>query len=447
MSLRTWTAGLAARAALALAGESKSGTWDTFREHIAAIGTSKAGAAVTVTTGMQVPAMFACARLIAEGCAQVPFKVHRVVRPAPRGANPDADPAADPSRSGSGPPRSSTSPHREDATDHPLYWLLALRPNEWQTSVEFRETLLLHLIFCGNAFVVLNRVRGRVVELLPYEPGAVTVKRANDGSLSYTLRLAAGQQIPVPAANMWHLRGPSWNTWMGLDTTRVAREALGLALAAEEHSARMFSNGARLGGILSSDMHMKQEQVDLIRSNWEQTQGGLANAYKTAVLFGGLKFQPVGMQSDQAQLIEQRRFQVEEICRHLRVLPIMVGAGEKTSTYASVEQMMIAHVTYTLMPWYTRIEQSAMVHLLTRDEIEAGVYIKFNANALLRGSAEGRGRFYAALYNVGAINPNEIRALEDMNPYAGGDQFRVPLNMADPAASGADPTPDDDRGA
>lgn len=424
MSLRTWTAGLAARAAVALAGEGKSGTWNTFREFFAIDGTSKAGAAVTTTTAMQVPAMFACARIIAEGCAQVPFKVHRTT--------------------GDG-----ADQRRADATDHPLYWLLARRPNAWQTSFEFRETLLLHLVFAGNAFVFINRVRGRIVELLPYEPGAVTIKRADDGTLRYTLRLAGGRQIDVPPADMWHLRGPSWNTWMGLDATRVARESLGLALAAEEHSARMFSNGARLGGVLSSDMALKQEQIDLIRTNWEQTQGGLANAYKTAILFGGLKFQPIGMQSDQAQLIEQRRFQVEEICRHMRVLPIMVGAGEKTSTYASVEQMMIAHVTHTLMPWYTRIEQSAEVNLLDRSEMEAGIYIKFNANALLRGSAKDRGGFYTQLYNIGAINPNEIRALEEMNPYEGGDQYRVPLNMADPAAPGANPgspdaDPDDD---
>lgn len=392
-----------------------SDTWSVFREHFAAMGATKAGAAVNTTTALQVSTMFACARVIADGLSQVPFKVHRV-----------------------------TGKNREEAVDHPAYWLLAKQPNEWQSSFEFREQIALHLVFNGNAFVFVNRARdGRLLELLPYEPGCVTVKRATDMGLTYTVRLVEGKTIEIPAANMWHLRGPSWNGWMGLDAVRVAREALGLALATEEHAARMFSNGARPGGILSTEMALKDDQIVKLRDAWQQTMGGGANAYRTAILAGGLKWISMAQENDKAQFLETRRLQIEEICRFVRVMPIMIGAGEKTTTYASVEQMLIAHVTHTLMPWFKRVEDSADINLLGMQAVKDGYYTKFTAAALMRGSARDRGEFYRTLYGIGSINPNEIRALEDLNPYDGGDEYRVPLNMVDPGAA-PDPggTPD-----
>jgi len=392
--------------------ESKAGTWETFRQFFETIGGTKAGAAISATTALQVSTMFACARVIADGLAQVPFKVYR-----------------------------KQDRERNEAADHPLYWLLSSAPNEWQTSFEFREMLALHLVFCGNAYVFKNLgVGGRLLELLPYEPGQVTVRRAPDMSLSYTLRLADGSSQPVPAGQMWHLRGPSWNGWLGLDAVRNAREALGMALATEEHSARMFGNGARPGGVLTSDMQLKDEQIAKLRESWQASMGGAANAYKTAILSGGLKYTPLAQQNDHAQLIESRKFQVEEICRFIRVMPIMIGAGEKTTTYASVEQLLIAHVTHTLMPWFVRLEQSADVNLLGMQAVKQGYYTKFTAQALMRGSAAERSRYYTSMYGIGALNPNEIRGLEDMNPYDGGDEYRVPLNMAEP---GADTPPND----
>lgn len=400
---------------IGLQREAKAGTWETFRQFFETIGSSKAGSKVTITTALQVATMFACARVIADGLAQVPFKVYRRL-----------------------------GKERQEAADHPLYWLLASAPNEWQTSFEFREMLALHLVFTGNAFVFKNvGAGGRVLELLPYEPGQVTVKRRADLSLVYTLRLADGTTQDVPAAQMWHLRGPSWNGWLGLDAVRNAREALGMALATEEHSARMFANGARPGGVLSSDLVLKDEQVKALREAWQDTMGGAGNAYRTAILSGGLKYTPLAQQNDQAQLVESRKFQVEEICRFVRVMPIMIGAGEKTTTYASVEQLLIAHVTHTLMPWMVRLEQSADINLLGMQALKQGYYTKFTAQALMRGSAAERANYYTAMYGIGSLSPNEIRGLEDLNPYDGGDEYRVPLNMAQP---GNDVTPTDPAG-
>lgn len=377
---------------------------------------SKSGATVNWKTALEASTSLACARVIAEGLAQVPCKVMR-----------------------------ESAGVREVAREHALYPLLARKPNEWQTSFEIREQMGLHLVLCGNFFAFKNVVRGRVVELLPFEPGQVKVSRGADGVLAYEVRVGELVQ-QIPAAQMWHVRGPSWNGWMGLEGVHLAREAIGLALATEEHAARSFSNGAALGGILSADGNLTPDQVMLLRKSWEETQGGTANAYKTAILWGGLKWSPRAMENDKAQLIEQRKFQVEEICRMFRVMPIMVGYSDKAATYASAEQMFLAHVVHTLGPWYERIEQSAEVNLLTEQDIRGGHYVKFVANGLLRGAAKDRAEYYAKALGAGGapswMTQDEVRALEDMNPM-GGDAARLPVatNVPKPPAGG---TGDDD---
>lgn len=368
-------------------------------------GGSKSGANVTWQTAMQVGAAFACARVIAEGLAQVPFKLFR-------------------EKSGGG---------REPAKDHKLYKLLTRRPNEWQTSFEFREMLALHLVFCNNAYVWINRSAGRVLELLPYQPQQVTVKR-NGWAVRYLITTSTGEQIEIPAGDMWHLRGPSWDGVVGLDAVKLAREAIGLALAIEEHSARMFSNGAIVGGTLSTEKDLKEDQVKLLRKTWEETQGGVANAFKTAIMWGGLKWTPRGMMSDNAQMIESRRFQVEEVCRHFRVMPIMVGYSDKTATYASAEQMFLAHVVHTLGPWYARVEQSAEANLLTEKELDAGYYFKFVAAGLMRGAHADRAAYFSKALGAGGspawMTQDEVRELDELNPKGGAaDALPIATNV------------------
>jgi HK97 family phage portal protein len=375
-------------------GERKAITAADVRAELLAGGESKSGARVSWKTALEVTTALACARVIAEGLAQVPFKLFR-----------------------------EAGNKKVPAVDHPLYSLLADRPNDWQTSFEFREQLALHLVFCGDAIVWKNKVGGKFVELLPYEPNCVTIKR--DGwNLGYQVTTDQGRVIPVLAEEIWHLRGPSWNGWKGLEGVRLAREALGLALATEEHGSRMFSNGARLGGILSTDKDLRDpEQRKALRDSWEETHGGNRNAFKTGLLWGGLKWQATGMQNDQAQLTEQRRFQVEEICRAFRVMPIMVGYSDKAATYASAEQMFLAHVVYTLGPWYARLEQSANANLLTPKEREQGYYFKFLPQGLMRGAHKDRAEYFAKALGSGGspawMTPDEVRALDELNPMGG----------------------------
>ena len=367
---------------------------------------SKTGLRVTWETALQASTALACARVIAEGIAQVPLKLYRK------------------------PPGSRNV---EAATDHPLYEVLHSAPNGQLTSFEWRETMGIHLALANRSYAYINQVgnaRARAIELLPIAPGDVRTERGEDRRLRYFVRFGEGKtEKEVPAERMLHLHGPSWNGFEGLDGIRLAREAIGLSLALEEHGARFFGNGAIVGGVLSTDVILKQEQVEELRASWNEAQSGLSNAYKTALLWGGLKWAPRGMQNDQAQWVEVRRFQVAEVCRHFRVLPIMVGDADKTATYASAEQMFLAHVVHTMGPHYARIEQRLNLQLLTWEERRAGYFTRFSVTGLLRGSHRDRAEFYRILHGIGALSANEIRDLEERNPYPDGDRYMQPMNM------------------
>lgn len=367
---------------------------DLARELLAGA-SARSGVAVNWKTALQASTALACARVIGEGLAQVPIKLHR-------------------SRTGGG---------SDVAYDHPMHALVHDAPNGDITSFEWRETMGLRLVFAGNEYAYKARAGSRVAELLPLEPGSVSMKRDAERRPRYEIRLSDGTQMRVAAEDMLHIKGPSWDGMTGLDGVKLAREAIGLSLAAEEHNARMFGNGARLGGVLSTEANLNADQLKLLRDSWQDSQGGLANAYKTAILFGGLKFQPMAMPNDQAQMVELRGQQVEEVCRFFRVLPIMVGHADKAATYASAEQMFLAHVVHTMGPWYARVEQRLNMGLLTPEERRAGYYFRFNVAGLLRGSHEARATYYSKALGAGGspawMSQDEVRDLEDMNPMGG----------------------------
>jgi HK97 family phage portal protein len=360
---------------------------------------TKSGANVSAETALQVSTVLACVRVIADGVSQVPFKLYR-----------------------------ADGRSRVEAYDHPLYDLLHAKPNELQTSHEFRETIAMHVALTGNAFVFVSRVGGRVLELLPFEPGHVRIESSTEFGVRprYFLYSKTGER-EVPAADVWHLKGPSWSAVAGLNVVRLARESVGLAVATEEHGARLFANGARPSGILSTDMSLTQDQQVAIRDQWLSTYGG-ANAGRTAILQGGLKWQQITMNSDQSQFLETRRFQIEEICRAFRVMPIMVGSADKAATYASSEQMFLAHVVHTLSPWYSRIEQSANASLLTERERRAGLYTKFVAQGLMRADSRAHAEYISRMVLNGIMTRNEARGLLEMNPLDGLDDPLTPVN-------------------
>lgn len=369
------------------------------------LNSSKTGINVNHETALQASVSLACARVIAEGLAQIPLKVFK-------------------SREDGG----------SDATkDHPLYKVLHDSPNDYQTAYEWREMVGLHLTFAGNAYSLITRgARGQILELLPLNPADVKVE-SDPATFKTVYKIRRnGSDVMIANEDILHLKGVSWDGFSGLDGVKLAREAIGLSLATEEHGSKMFSNGATIPGVLTTEQSLTKDQLETLRSSFQSAQQSLDNAWKIMITHGGLKYQSVASANDSAQFLETRMFQVEEVCRHFRVMPIMVGYSDKAATYASAEQMFLAHVVHTMGPWYARLEQSFNKHLLSEDDYQNGYYTKFIVSGLLRGSHKDRAEFYTKLFNVGALNPNEIRAMEEMNPYDDGNDYRVPMNTETP---------------
>lgn len=384
----------------------RKSSYDLLRE-IAGWGrVSKSGKTVSVKTAVEVAAVLACVRVRANGIAQVPLKLMQ---------------------------ESADGRTRLPAKQHPLYRIIATRPNDWQTSFEYREMLAIHLALCGNAFSFVNRSnRAGVSELIPFEPGAVTVKRSDDDVLTYEVRMSNGKTQVFPAKAIWHLRGPSWNSWMGLEAVALARESIGLAMAAEEQQGRMQKNGVKSSGTYSVEGTLKPDQYAALKKWIDENYGGPDNTGNPIILDRSAKWLSNTMTGVDAQTLETRRFQVEEIARHFGVNPIMIFAESKNTTYASAEQMFLAHVVHTLSPEYARIEQSIDANLLTDADRESGLYASFVDAGLLRGSIQTQKDVILGYVNGGVMTANEGRALLDLNPDddESSDKLRIPANIA-----------------
>lgn len=382
---------------------------------------SKSGVRVNTDTALRVSAAFACGRVLAEDVAKLPFRVYREQRGG----------------------------RREPATDHPLYWLLYRRPNDWQTAFEFRETMMFHALFAKGGFAYISRSSdGRILELLPILPGSITIRQQPPPSREVVYEVAdkGGVIARFARADILHVRGPSWDTVQAMQLVDLAREVLGLSIAIEESQARLHANGARPSGILTTDKTLTQQARARLKEMFAEGYQGVMNAGKVPVLDDGLKFMASVMTGVDAQTLESRRHQVEEVCRMFRVYPQKIGYTQGTTAYASVEQFFIAHAVDTVSPWAERWEQAVERDCLTRDEVQAGVFVKMSLQALMRGDNASRAAFYKSGINDGWMTRNEARALEDVNPIDGLDTPLMPLNMTDgskPLAPPGEPDPAD----
>lgn len=377
--------------------------------------TSKSGQTVNLNNAFKVSVFFACLRVLANGVAQVPFKLHQAV---------EAD---------------GLTTIRA-AREHPAYDLLAVGPNDWSTSFEFRETLTMHAAL-GNAYAFKSVIRGRLRELILLNPGQVQVEQAADWTVTYKVTGKDGRVQVFPASAIWHVRGPSWDGFTGMDVLHLAREALGLSMSLEESVSSLHKDGVRPTGIYSVDGPLNGDQHKQITA-WLKAQAAAPGT--PLILDRGAKWLSQTMTSVDAQHLEMRKHQIEEVCRYMGVHPHKVYSTDKTSTYASAEQFAIQHVVDTLGPWYARIEQSADKHLLSKDERAAGFYFKFNANGLLRGSAKDRSDYYAKALGSGGhpgwMTPDQVRELEEMNPM-GGDAARLPPGSNQQQSAEPEPQP------
>ena len=382
-------------------------------------GATKSGATVNWQTSLQVTAVLCCVRVLADGVAQVPWHVMRQTTNA------------------------SGKVVRLPALQHPLYRRLWRKPNRWQTSFALRETMVIHAALTGRAYAFKSRVgrEQRIEELIVLPPERVTPEVLADGRLRYEVKGLDGSTRMLTEDDVWHLRGPSWDGLEGLDVVKLAREAIGLAAAAEETQAQHHANGVRASGTYSVEGKLDPTQYEQLKAWIAKEFGGAANAGMPFILDRSAKWMPNQLSGVDAQHLETRREQVVEICRAFRVLPAMAMHQDKTPTYASAEQMAIWHVVHTLMPWFERVEQSADCQLLSDADLDAGYYTLLDGSGLLRGALKDTAEYLSKLTERGILTRNEGREYLDRNPIDGLDEPLTPANLftsAENAPAGAD---------
>jgi HK97 family phage portal protein len=413
MGLLSWLPGLSRRST---APQPRS-----FEEVIAALdggfaGASSTGSTISASTALQVSTVLACVRAIADGCATPQLHVYR--------ERPDG--------------------RRELATNIPEYRILSRRPNEWQTSFEFRRTLTMHAALTGNALAFKVKNGNRVRELIPIVPGNYVIEHRSRYDVAYHLHDQFGPIGTFGVADVLHLPSWQWEWIKGLSAVHLAREAIGLSMAAEQNQGTLHRNGGRPGGILTTSLTQSPESVARLRDAWKQYQN--TNRNGVAVLDGGWDFKPLAMNGVDSQHLETRRFQVEEICRAFGVFPIIVGHSDKSATFASSEAFFAAHVRQTLMPWQELWRQRIDEFVL---DGSGPLFVEFDNRYLLAGSMADRAQWARTMVELGIYTRNEIRDEEGKDPLPGLDEPLTPLNMTqgnEPADKPAAEPDDDDTG-
>lgn len=376
---------------------------------------TSAGINVTPEVAMMSSAVYACVALIAETLASLPLITYRRL--------PNGD--------------------RERATQNPLYDLLHDQPNHYQTAFEFKEMMQGHAMMRGDAFAQkVPGPRGPVDQLIPLHPDRVTVERLNSRAIRYRVRNELGTETVFLQDEIFHLRGKGSDGLRGESVVGYARNSIGLALATEEHGGLFFKNGTNLSGILTTEQKLDAKVKARVGADWARLHSGRKNAHTAAVLEQGLKWQEMGMTNTDAQFLESRVFQLTDIARWFRVPPHMIGETTKATSWGTgIEQLSIAFVMYTLLPWMTRWQQA-----INRDLILArGQYFsEFLIDALLRGDITARYNAYNIGRNGGWLSVNDIRKMENQNSIPGGDIYLQPLNMTDAGAKSLPSTPEQD---
>jgi HK97 family phage portal protein len=315
---------------------------------------------------------------------------------------------------------------REKAINHPLQDLFTNGPNQFMTKQEWIQLIIRQLFLYGNHYSFINRTSKGIAELLPLDPNSVEPVLDENFNVLYKVTFPDKTQNILEPSEVLHFKIGMKTPIMGCSPFAEAKDSVGLSIALERFASKLFSNGARPGGILSAPV-LTTEQTEQIKEDWNSAYGGVENANRVAVLSGGLAWQSVGMSSDDAQFIDTKRVSRNELAGMIGVPPHMIG-GMENATFSNIEHQAIEFVIHALNPVLVGIEERIRKTLLT-DKERKTYYAKFNVNAILRGDMKARSDFYTKMLQNGAFSPNEIRNLEDMNPRENGDIYLTPMNM------------------
>lgn len=324
--------------------------------------------------------------------------------------------------------RTNSAGVRSVARDHPLYYVLHDSPNYDQSAVDFWEFMCAAIELQGNAYAEIEkRGDGSVYSLTPIRPDCVRVRRLDNGDLEYTWS-EEGRARKVTQERILHIRGFGGNPLGGVSTLAACRQVFTGALDAERAANGMFANGARPSGVLSTEKTMTGPQRKEAEGLLVEKFVGALNAGRPMLLDNGLKWEQLTLSPEDAQMLESRRFSVEEICRVFGTPPHMIGHTEKSSSWGTgLEQQTLGFQKFTLRRRLKRIEQAAAKQLLTTADRIAGITIEFNLEGLLRGDSAARSNFYKSALGDGWMTINEVRALENLPPVPGGDTPRMQM--------------------
>jgi HK97 family phage portal protein len=356
-------------------------------------GPSNAGPSVNQASSLTYSAVWSAVRAISEGVASLPLQVFR----------------------------RDVNGGRNKATDHPLYKILHDRPNPEMGALQFRETLLAHVLTWGNGYAEIERdPAGNIIYLWPLRPDVCQPVRDKNGDLYYQY----GNIIFLPD-EILHIKGLSFDGVKGYSIISQAKESIGLGLALENYGTSFFGNGAKPSGVISVPGKLNTEAIQNMRKSWEEMHSTSRNSHRVAILQNGVSYQSIGIAPDDAQWMASRSFQLQEIARWFRIPASKIGDKSGTS-YSSLEQDNLNFLQETLRPWLIRIEQEISMKLIK----DPDVYAEHNQDALLRGDSASRSAFYASALAWGWLSRNEVRALENL-PSSGpnGDSYMTPKNM------------------
>lgn len=374
---------------------------------------SSSGSNVTPNTAMRVAAVYACVRILSGVPANMPLHIKRRI---------DAH-------------------TREDASGHPLWKIFRRRPNRWQTPSQFKRMMQAHRLLRGNAYAMIVRSRGMVQELIPLHPDQVECKQADDLSIVYEYTRKDGRKVILPQRDVFHLSGLTLDGVRGVSVITYARETIGLSLSMEDHGANTFKNGARVSNVLKHPGKLGQEGLEFLKASLDSYRAGGESEGKALILEEGMEVSPLAMTAQDAQWIESRKFSRTDIAMFFGVPPHMIGDTEKSTSWGTgIEQQTQGFVTFSAEDDLTIWEETIGRDLIADNEPD--IYARFNRAALVKGDIKARWESYVKGLQWGVYSPDEVRALEDMNPRPGGDVFYDPPNTA----GGEEKSGGDDKG-
>ena len=371
---------------------------DNFLRGALSFGGAANKTAVTEQSSMTFSAVFACVRIISESIASLPVRVYKV--------EPDQDKILD--------------------RTHPIHSLLTRNPNEFMTTYTFLEVLMNNLLLNGNSYFYIERdSSARPIGLIPIKSEDVKVIN-HDGQIYYDVKEF---EIAILKEDMLHFFNLSFNGYEGTSVINAQRTTIGTSIASNDSANSILGNSAQTGGVIKHPGKLSKEAVERLKTSWNQSHSGSFTAGKTAILEEGMSFEPSTFDVNKLQLIETRRFQIEEIARIFKVPLSLIGHLEKSANYSSIEALSIDFVRFTLQPYLVLIE-SELNRKLFRENEFSNYFVRIDSNGLLRGDSAARADYYREMISMGVLSINEVRVMEDFNRIDDGDTHYFPLNYA-----------------